>query len=1037
MARDDNPSARTDGGSGIVDESKFRPAHGSVPSEINVADDEHPLKKVLGDKAHRKLQAHEGTLGERFAFRYKQARAFVREYLANAETGCIRRAKLELTQYDASTYDKQWFADHSVPEIFDEARNVVGYHPVIEVYSAPPGTNRDRFRIEDNGIGISVEEFVVLTTMGLSASHDDGSQLGNFGQGVMSVFNAVGEYGEVTGTTWSKLDNANYSFRLKIDGTNDLTGTRDEYGTTFKIAAFCDEARDLDVEEAIEEYTEAMYAPVIHHVYDGDGVEDHKEEYVYAPLEDLLPDDAARVTYEDDYIETVASPAIGDSRNQQNPKTFLVTMPISRGESYTHESPWKFHVRLKDESGPIYACTHEDADHTGLIPVDPKRYAEELIEDRGAIHPDQLVPGDLVAYDHPDRDGYIVPHGVDDELVASRDDLEYPPEDGVPEGLITDYPKPNGEWPGVIVDGSHEGLELVDEQTWNEIETDVTEKFVSRDDVELVDQHEINYVDEYDVAMPTPVDDRDRLAEHDGVLFDIVSKRLNENFLDRAEKLCERFGADGFDVWYDLDQADRSFFTKVFEQIVNRTTNKPSAYDIQSAVKNQFDIEFDEETAERIATLFTHVEHARRHSPRPNRKGGRVDKQVKNVLIEAGNDGEIYMGSTITTDKAKLAWVMSDNNQVVSVDGADKYGLYEDLFGWTPLRDLSLHKIDQYDIPDDVADELRRERSGSSGGGGWSGELNPKTREVKIRKDRKQKYRSKTAQEVVDALGADKPIEIPGGSALYLLVFREPDVGGVKVGRTACEGPIARTVVPNYVADYFEEKDLDRAFVIDGRDWEPAIDEIREDMSAIDLETIALENYVDATDDGLEITEDPSTAPARSTEQLADLGPETLALILPERLQDAVDDGDEMSFVDGDNAIGKICSALEDDDVLSEDYEKLAIVSSNEVEQSVLAWGAADQKYADDEETPELIRHDGTRHVTPPTTSWYPGGDVYMDLVLPREVFDRSASEWSLLIGRNSYKIRNQRSDGEELVDFFHHIAANLPEDEPIFPSLK
>ena len=109
----------------IEDEArkKFEPARGSVPQQLDVSEGEHPIREALGKSSHRKLKAHEGTLGERFAFRYSRSEAFIREYLANAETGCIRAARFELKQIDTDTYNSEWFSSHSIPELLDEARS--------------------------------------------------------------------------------------------------------------------------------------------------------------------------------------------------------------------------------------------------------------------------------------------------------------------------------------------------------------------------------------------------------------------------------------------------------------------------------------------------------------------------------------------------------------------------------------------------------------------------------------------------------------------------------------------------------------------------------------------------------------------------------------------------------------------------------------------------------------------------------------------------------------------------------------------------
>ncbi len=1035
MVEDEHNQLEADGGT-TFDETEFRPTHGTVPSEVDVADDEHPLKQALGDEAHRAIEADERVVGERFAFRYQEPRAFVREYLANAETGCIRRARLELTEHNPDTYDTEWFDNHTVPELLDEAREVVGYYPVIETHAAPPGTNKPRFRIEDNGIGISVEEFMVMKKLGLSASHNEGTQLGSFGQGVMSVFPVVGRYGDLTITTKSRLDGSNYSVRFKIDGFNDLTGTRDDYGTTFDIPAFADEV-DIDVNDAIEEYTEGMYVPVLHHKYDGEGLEDSKEEYTYTPLEDLLPEGAPRVTYEDDMIEAVASPVIGNGRaDVQEPKIFLVTMPIEDNTSLpTLSCGWKYHIRIKDESGAIYECTHEHTDHEGLVPVEPERYTEELIEAKEAVHTGHLGPGDLVGYGQSDGT-YAVPRGIDDELVTSRDDLDVVDRDKEMGGQrVGDaYPEPIEGLSTKVVDGQHEDRWVLPKEEWDAMETGVDDQFVSQDDLNLASKRKLSDDNEYDVALPTPVDDRDRLGKHGGQTYEIVSRRLSAQFEERAQELFERFAEGGFDVWYDLEEADRGLFTKAFTQKIYPGHEVSADFIIEKG--RAFDVTFDESTAEKLAIFYQNIELAPRGCDRPERKGSRNTVKVKDVLLKAGEDSDVYMGATISRDKAELAWEIDDNNQVVCVDGADRYQVYDDLFGWTPLKDLDLYDVGQYDVGADVVQRLERSSTSSSdsSGGGWSGELDAETREIEIRSDEQRVTRSTTPRDAVERLEDGGVVSKPSGSASYLLVFREPDVGGVGVGRKAAIGPIGRTVVPNYVADYFEAQDVDNIYVIEGSYYDEAVNDIRSRMRDQEFETISLDPYIEATDDGLEVNSDPDTVD-RSTERLGDLGPETIVVTLPDQLLDVVSGDDEYAFVDEDQSVATICRSLCENDVIRATHERIVLTDSSSVNETALAWGATKPMYSSRGVTPKLVKHSNisSYNLEPPYDNWSPSNNTYMELILPEDVFDRSTDEWKATAGKLSYKIKKQRSQGMTMVNLLHRLAELTPEDEEVF----
>jgi hypothetical protein len=67
-------SSNSDTESDTPSVGEFEPDRGSVPQELDVADDSHPVKEAMGPKAHREFEAHEATLGEAYAFRYEKAR---------------------------------------------------------------------------------------------------------------------------------------------------------------------------------------------------------------------------------------------------------------------------------------------------------------------------------------------------------------------------------------------------------------------------------------------------------------------------------------------------------------------------------------------------------------------------------------------------------------------------------------------------------------------------------------------------------------------------------------------------------------------------------------------------------------------------------------------------------------------------------------------------------------------------------------------------------------------------------------------------
>ena len=1039
----DDSASPVEGTTGNVTQSRedFEPNRGAVPRELDVADNEHPVKEELDGEYRHTLSAHEGTVGERFAFRYSRAEAFIREYLANAETGLIRRARHELRQYDASTYDSEWFQSHGIPELFDEARDVVGYHPIIETHSAPRGSQRARFKIEDNGVGVSIEEFKAMRELGLSPSHGEGKQLGSFGQGVMSVFNAVGKFGELTLTTWSVLDDANYRERFRIREFNDLPGKRDEYGTTWTVPSFSDEAKDMDVDAAVEEFADAMYAPVLHHSYDEEGVETGKEEYTYTPLVEMVDDDETTFVYEDDYIEAVMSPAIDD------PETFLVTMPIERScGTGSMGAPYKFHVRIKEEDGSVYHSGSDGEDTTGLVPVEDRRYENEQIAEREAIYWDQSVPGDLFAYDIDDSDHYHVPPGVDDELVGARDDLVL--WDGADRPTELDHPATDTDLNPVIVDGPHEGHRVVSKQVWESIETDVDDTFVPRGNLDLgnVSRRDLTEAanPNCDVKLAEPVDDRDRLKEHDGSLFYTVSARLRGVLNDQAAELFKQLRDDGFDAWYDFDEREREVFTVVYDHYIHDGTEPTSQY-VMGNVESRFGVTLPQDVCEQLTVLSREIELAPRNCGRPNRKAGRKHKTVNDVLQKAGSGGDVYMGATVHAGKAQLAWALGDDNQVISVSSASKYEEYTELFGWTPLRSLDLTGIAQkYDVDDDTADLLERDTSQSSHSGGVSlDDLDAATREIKLRTQKKRHYTSSTPKEVQEELNGDSGCLYGDHSTniRHLLVYPETEFEGVESGSDLCVGSIGRTIVPKYVAEFLET--VDRCYLVEpDTDESDIMDEVRSNMADCEIETIDIDPFVSWVKGSQAVcTVNPNTDIDQQSVSLDDAGEETACILLPDRLHNMVTGESEMA--ESKSALGTIIKSIVEEDAIDETIERVAIIEQSTINQSILTWvdptrpddlDSVQAQFGDPRDkldSPTVVSHKNASTPDVESERWSPSNDVVIDIMLPEDEFERDTDVWNHIVSSNSWSIKKQRSSGKTIVDLLHRLSELTPDDEP------
>ena len=388
---------------------QYRSTIGAEIKTADVASDEHALKQALGQDDPSKERIYDAKIaGERFVQFYDDPAAAIREYLSNAETACIRRARAELI--DAGVSEDDIPADtHKMVALAQERAD---YQPLIEVTHNRSDT-APQLVIEDNGIGISVEEYQVVQRIGYSTSHMHGERLGQFGMGWMSGFLLTGVHGAFRMYTRSYLTDEAYSTVEYVANFEYLDGVRSLAGTRFEFPSFSDEAMDtVAVSEKVAEYSEGMRIPVLYRDFDESGAETHaSDDFLPRNIEDDYDDSVITITYENEFFKAVMAPHTPEGRRRH--VTYNVTMPIKRntdefGRTPMFHAPWQWDFRAKREDGPIVAC-ESDPSVVGLVPIDDTTY-ERMSEHRQKKSIRRsAVPDDAIEMVAPasSRDSYI------------------------------------------------------------------------------------------------------------------------------------------------------------------------------------------------------------------------------------------------------------------------------------------------------------------------------------------------------------------------------------------------------------------------------------------------------------------------------------------------------------------------------------------------------------------------------------------------------------------------------------------------------
>lgn len=399
----------------------------------------------------------------------------VREYLANAETACLK-VKRHVENPEDSPFDDM---------IADES-----YEPAVEVTW---DKSEQKLTIQDNGIGMAaVEVDQVFRYIGRSAARDLGTMSGAFGMGALSFSKFIGEDNMMVMMSHSRLNDDNASYLVTLAGVEPIRGSlgKDEYGTKFTLDQ---KKQDMEIRQAVERYAEMMRVPVLYRELDEDGKEIFNEDWG----DKRLYDDYEPGKYADEFVKPGAFEAYMSPSSTN--RTLLLSMEIDRGNDSTFNAPYPFDVRILDESGKVVECNCQDADHEDKIPVARMEYEQMLLDAR----PDHITEPLL---SNQDVTAYKTPHTDADYVVE-------------PEKLESDEPLPAGEYATtneihpqdlsqesvtVVIMGPHSGRRVVSEDKWNELPEGRAAQFVPEG--ELSDS---------DLCLPEPTTDRSTLQSND------------------------------------------------------------------------------------------------------------------------------------------------------------------------------------------------------------------------------------------------------------------------------------------------------------------------------------------------------------------------------------------------------------------------------------------------------------------------------------------------------------------------------------------
>jgi hypothetical protein len=427
---------------------------------------------------------------------YDSWKATVREYLANAETACLK---------------VQAYADGK-PMPYDNVTVSDNYEPRITVTW---DRSKQKLIIQDNGIGMAAAEVdQVFRHIGRSAARDLGTMSGSFGMGTLSFPKFIGT-GNATMVMLSnsRLNDDNAAYLVSLAGVEPIMGQLgdNEYGTKFKLDQ---KKKDMDVRSAVRRYAEWMRVPVLYTELDEDGIEVFNEDWGDKRLYDQY--DAS--VYGDYLIEPGCFEAY--MCPDATDKTLLLSMDIERNSGLSSSATYPFDVRLLDESGKVVRSSNGNK---GLIPVTRPDYNQMLLNARQDYITEDLLSNQDVTAQAGRSDGEKV-YLVSNEMLHNN-------ETPLPmANYVTDSSEVDEYGPKEVIAGPHKGRVVVDKSEWNELPSGRAEQFVPEDELEPYDLES----DEGDLRLPEPTTDRSSLQSND-VFWEYIANYFTEEFDNSIE----------------------------------------------------------------------------------------------------------------------------------------------------------------------------------------------------------------------------------------------------------------------------------------------------------------------------------------------------------------------------------------------------------------------------------------------------------------------------------------------------------------------
>jgi hypothetical protein len=250
---------------------------------------------------------------------------------------------------------------------------------------------------------------------------------------------------------------------------------------------------------------------------------------------------------------------------------------------------------------------------------------------------------------------------------------------------------------GIICDGPNVGMVPTERDIYETMPESRREKYILETDMSSDD-----------ISIPKLTGTRDEVAKN-RPFWRYVSEIANNLYDEYVSEIFSRVHTR--DDFFTLDTREQALLMSQIDE-----KGIKNAYDISRVCEERFDRELETKLAAELYLLRRTVKKVRRFSTfGSGKKTDSNPTRVWQVLATLG-EGTVYMGKVLDQQKCNVIWNDHDDNVIVQLNKDQTYNIFQEPLGWSLAKRVTSKTIDDFDVPEDIKEAFRLNKSSSTGG---------------------------------------------------------------------------------------------------------------------------------------------------------------------------------------------------------------------------------------------------------------------------------------------------------------------------------